>query len=75
MSDKLIQDTTQANMELVLPPGTITWESTRSCQTLDLVFATRETQDKIQSCITNLELETGSDHLPIQITIQGHLPP
>jgi endonuclease/exonuclease/phosphatase family metal-dependent hydrolase len=69
MSDKLIQDTTQANMELVLPLGTITWESTRSCQTLDLVFATRGTQDKIQSCTTNPDLETGSDHLPIQTTI------
>jgi exonuclease III len=73
-ADSLINITSRAHMELILPPGTITWETPRSCQTLDLVFATQGIQDSLQSCTVCQELETGSDHLPIRTTIQGHLP-
>ena len=73
-ADNLINITTQAQMELILPPGTVTWETPRSCQTLDLVFATQGIQDSLQSCTVCQELETGSDHLPIQTKIQGKAP-
>jgi endonuclease/exonuclease/phosphatase family metal-dependent hydrolase len=73
-ANNLINITTQAQMELILPLGTVTWETLRSCQTLDLVFATQGIQDSLQSCTVCQELETGSDHLPIQTKIQGRAP-
>ena len=62
-------------MDLILPPGTITWETPRSCQTLDLVFATQGVQDNLLNCEVCQGMETGSDHLPIKTSILNFSPP
>jgi hypothetical protein len=49
-------------MDLLLELGTATWENTRSCQTLDLVFGTIGIQENLTRCCTALYMETGSDH-------------
>lgn len=46
-SDHLITITERAQMNLLLEPGTVTWENSRSCQTLDLVFGTLGIQQSI----------------------------
>lgn len=68
-ADYLINMITQTQMDLMLEPGTITWETPRSCQTLDLVFGSQNLSLNVQECRTREDLETGSDHIPIQTTI------
>lgn len=68
-ADVLIRTTNRAQLQLLTEPGTITWETARSCQTIDLVFGTPGIQQCLQECRVRTDLETGSDHLPIQTVV------
>lgn len=54
-----------ANMELILPEGLITWKSRGSQSTLDLAFVSKELEDNVMKCHQAEELESSSDHIPI----------
>lgn len=71
MAEELISTTSQAGLLLATEPGTVTWERQgSSCQTLDLVFLTRNLHQRVLSCRSNPEQSHGSDHLPIITTLQ-----
>jgi exonuclease III len=52
-------------LNLLLPPGTITWSQNRSETTIDLVFASPPLKNALESCRVRKDLHQGSDHLPI----------
>jgi hypothetical protein len=56
-------------LDLLLPPGTITRERGQERSTLDLVLSTPELTSKVVSCRITSDF-SGSDHLPIETTIQ-----
>ena len=59
----LIEMTEQAGLEILLEPGTVTWERNQSIQTIDLFFASSLIQEQITQYRVCTELEPGSDHL------------
>ena len=65
MSDYLIDIATEANLQLTLPRGTITWEARNSTSTIDLIFMTTKLTNKIEHCKIRNELDQSSDHKPI----------
>jgi hypothetical protein len=56
-------------LELLLPPGTITQEKNNERSTLDLVLGTKEIASRIATCQV-IDTFSGSDHPPIETTIQ-----
>jgi len=69
-ADTLIKITEEKRLYLLTEPGTITWENSRSCQTLDLTFSSEPIRESIKHCRIREDLDTGSDHKPIQTTLQ-----
>lgn len=70
-ADDLIAITQVYQLELLTPPGTVTWETPRSCQTLDLTFGSKWAQDRVRTCCVTEELESSSDHWPICTTLEA----
>ena len=64
-ADQLLDIIEEADLELVLLPGTITWEARQSCSTIDLVFLSADLVPKLEHCKTRSEMEQSSDHIPI----------
>lgn len=59
----------QNALELLTPPGLITRSFRGQETTIDLTFGTPSLQDKLIRCSTIQQLDHGSDHLPICISI------
>lgn len=74
LADDLIDITIRANLQLTLPPGSITWRIRHSMSTLDLVFATGSTAGRIQQCRPCEELDSDSDHVPVITSIEMEIP-
>ena len=74
LADDLIDVTTMANMELTLPPGSVTWRTQRSMSTLDLVFATGHVAGHMRQCRPCEELDSDSDHVPVITSIEMTIP-
>ena len=74
LADDLIEITQQANMQLILPQGTITWRRNNSQSTLDLAFATPWTTNCVQQCQPCDELDSDSNHVPIITTLLANTP-
>ena len=74
LADDLIEATTQSNMELILPQGTVTWRSGNSMSTLDLTFATSGIAEQTLQCQPCEELDSDSDHIPIITSIETSVP-
>ena len=55
----------QGGCELLTPPGTITYPTNQGGTTIDLAFASIELTECILECRVAIELDHGSDHLPI----------
>ena len=68
-ADTLITGMLIQGLQLLLQPGTITREKNNERSTLDLALATEELASKVASCRVTKAF-TGSDHLPIETTIQ-----
>lgn len=66
-ADLLIEIVQEANMDLVLPEGTVTWrrKNGSASSTIDLVFVSLGLVDSVLTCGTHEELDHQSDHLPI----------
>ena len=52
-------------MELLFPPGSITFDESRGKTTINLVFATPWVQERKIYCGIREELDHQSDHLPV----------
>src|SRR5262249_39841790 len=65
MADDLLQITQEAGLQLLTPPGVLTWEAKGITSTIDLVFGTRNIAQKLIRCKRDDHLESGSDHHPI----------
>ena len=66
-ADLLIEIVQEANMDLVLPEGTVTWRRRNgsASSTIDLVFVSLDLVDSVLICGAHEELDHQSDHLPI----------
>jgi hypothetical protein len=65
MADDLVGIVKEAGLQLLTPPGTITWEARRSKSTVDLTFASPWLAQRLIGCRADPTLENGSDHHPI----------
>ena len=65
MTDKLIYITQQAGMQLLTPPGTLTWKARDTFSTIDLAFMTHSLAECMIKCGIDQQLEHGSDHFLI----------
>ena len=74
LADDLIDIALQADLELVLPPGSITWRLRQSMSTLDLAFATSSTAARVSQCRPCDELDSDSDHVPVLTSIMTQIP-
>ncbi|PIA82976.1 hypothetical protein CB0940_12191 [Cercospora beticola] len=69
LADALIDITEQAQLQLTLPPGTVTWQSRQSESTLDLAFATEWIAQRLLQCQPHEEVNSDSDYIPIITSI------
>jgi len=65
MADDLLCIVNEADLQLLTPPGTITWEARNQSTTVDLIFSSASLEQKVISCCVDKNLESGSDHHPI----------
>src|SRR5436190_4314811 len=65
MVDELLHIVNEADLQLLTPPGTITWEDRGQSSTVDLIFSTAGLEQRVVSCCVDSSLENGSDHHPI----------
>jgi hypothetical protein len=65
MADDLVGFVKEAGLQLLTPPGTITWEARGAASTVDLTFASPWLAQRVTRCGVDAELENGSDHHPI----------
>ena len=63
--DALLDIVTNARLELLLEPGTITREIHNQLTTIDLAFDSKKIQFMIHKCEMRTDLHQGSDHLSI----------
>ena len=68
-ADTLLDVTTDKRMSLLNPKGTITWRERGSETTIDLAFGSRGVAGAVTSCSTREDLRHGSDHIPVQTTL------
>ena len=70
MADDLLEITEGRGMELGLPQGSVTWRSRGTQSAIDLSFFIENVYRAMASCKVELELDFGSDHLPVQIEME-----
>jgi hypothetical protein len=68
-AEDFIQDMDEAGMELLMEPGTVTWQREEQESTIDLTLISRNLTERLIQCAVAEELEHGSDHLPIRTII------
>lgn len=65
MADDLLQIINEAGLQLLTPPGEVTWEARGATSTIDLAFSTENIAQLLVRCKRDDQLESGSDHHPI----------
>ena len=68
-AEELMYAMEKAGLELVLPPGTITYTQNAET-TIDQIWASSNLRDRITECVIPEELDIDSDYLPIQTLIK-----
>jgi len=68
-ADTLLLLMDEHQMELLLPPGSKTFDDRGGVATIDLAFGTPWVQDRLVFCGVREDLDHQSDHLPIVTTI------
>ena len=66
-ADALVEMMSDLELNLLLPPGTITYP--RSGTAIDLVWGNNEAVNQVIKCRIAKQHDHGSDHLPIETTI------
>ena len=70
-ADALVEMMTELELNLMLPPGSITYPHSNT--TIDLVWGNEEALNRIITCRVAEEQHHGSDHLPIETTLALHI--
>lgn len=68
-ADKLVDITVEKQLELLLPPGSITRDTHGQQTTIDLTFGSEWTASRTLYCGVRKDLHHGSDHLPVETTL------
>ena len=68
-ADRLISVTDTAGLDLILPPGTVTWEARGSHSTIDLAFILGSLRDRVLTCGVSAPHQHSSNHLPLLTTL------
>ena len=68
-ADRLISITDMAGLDLILPPGTVTWEAHGSHSTIDLAFISGSLRDWVLTCGVSAPHQHSSNHLPLLTTL------
>jgi exonuclease III len=68
-AEELLQLVLEHHMELLLPPGSVTFDERGGATTIDLAFGTPWIQERKSYCGVPNDLDHQSDHLPIATTI------
>jgi hypothetical protein len=68
-ADQLIDLATDLNLSLLIPPGTITYESGEAATAIDLAWGSSTIERRVLKCRIAEESDQGSDHRPIETII------
>lgn len=68
-ANQLLDVVRQAQLQLTLSPGTVTWEARKSTSTIDLVFMTDVLQHTLLHCRSRPEMNLASNHVLISIKL------
>jgi Endonuclease-reverse transcriptase len=68
-ADKLIDLATDLGLNLLIPPGTVTYPNANTA--IDLVWANEPAATRMMKCRIALNHDLGSDHLPIETALTG----
>ncbi len=66
-AEELLQTVNLLGLELLLPPGTITYERGSTRTTIDLAFSTPQLTQRLLACQVRKEWGSGVDHYPIHL--------
>jgi Reverse transcriptase (RNA-dependent DNA polymerase)/Endonuclease-reverse transcriptase len=66
--DQLTQLAAQLGLNLLIPPGTITYPTANTA--IDLVWGNSKVQDRLLKCQIAKDSDQGADHLPVETLIQ-----
>jgi len=66
-ADELIEIIKEHSLQLLLPPGTITYRARAAETTLDLVFASLDLEGTHEMCQIASDMDNDSDHLPVRM--------
>lgn len=55
----------EADLDLTLPPGTVTWEARRSSSTIDLISMSTSLVPMVEHCKSRPGMGQSSDHIPL----------
>lgn len=72
-SEELLDNLEECHLDLLLPPGTCTWQSRGQETTLDLVFATEGVGQQVIECKVQQSFDFDSDHFPVSTTLDTHI--
>ena len=65
-ADQLLDIADAVQFTLCLPQGMIIWEARNTSSIINLIFATSELHQRLQSCFSASELNQFSDHLSVK---------
>ena len=71
-SEELLDILEECRLDLLLPPGTCTWQSRGQQTTPDLVFATEGVGQQVIECKVQPSFDFDSDHFPVLTILDIH---
>ncbi len=74
-ADELIEIIEEHSLQLLLPPGTITYRARAAETTLDLVFVSQDLEGTHEMCQVAPDMDNDSDHLPVHTVFNLNLTP
>ena len=66
-AEELLQTVNLLSLELLLPPGTVTYKRGSTRTTIDLAFSTPQLTQRLLACQVRKEWGSGVDHYPIHL--------
>jgi hypothetical protein len=74
-ADELIEIVEEQSLQLLLPPGTITYRARSVETTLDLAFVSQNLENSLIACDVANDMDNDSDHLPVRTVLDLSLAP
>ena len=70
VADELVELAADLSLNLLLPPGTITYPHSET--TIDLVWGCNKAQERLLKCQVAAHCDQGSDHCPVETVLTMH---